>query len=179
MENKIRFSSNEVQFLSLELLYLEHLAFNKEIRRAYHSHWFWQAEMVLAGTVIVHLTNQEIIIKKGDILIYSWYIRHACEYQNDYTEYISFKFSCTGAEIVKNPHVYGFSHGTEYLYNYMLSILQDFDTNRRLIAVHIQNSLKTFLELGNCIRHQLTPKIISRSCSGFPQAFSRIISQCF
>ena len=178
MEDIIRFNSKEVEIpsINIQLLYLEHCVYNNKKRGACHSHSFWQAEIVLAGKIKVFFKDKKIILKEGSVLIIPPGVQHAFEYEGDHTEYISFKFSCTGAETVNNPHVYGNEYGTEYLCNYLLSIMQNYDTDRRLISVHIQNSLKTFLELEIVYGVNLSPKslpdqirdILKRSGKSFP-----------
>jgi AraC-like DNA-binding protein len=163
MEDRLYFSSNkaDIPSLDIQLLYLEHREFTREQRRSYHSHGFWQAELVLDGTVLVHFADQTITIDIGAVLIIPPGKRHAFEYLNSPTEYVSFKFSCSGTDAIRDPLVYTEEYGAASLSSYLLSILKDFSANQRLIAVHIQNTLKTLLEIEVLYGTPLPPRTIA------------------
>ena len=167
MEDRLYFGNQkaEIPSLDIRLRYLEHRIFTREQRRNFHSHGFWQAELVMTGTVVVHFPDQTVTLHEGAVLIIPPGKRHSFEYQNSPTEYVSFKFSSTGTEQIGNPLLYTDEYGAGPLSSYLISILENFEVNQPLIAVHIQNTLKTLLEIQVLYGTPLPPKTVADQVS--------------
>ena len=175
MEDRLYFNSQKVRIpsLDIQLLYLEHRMFNKEQRRNYHSHGFWQAELVLEGKVLVHFPDQVFRLQRGAVLLIPPGKRHSFEYVKSQTEYVSFKFTCSGAEQIVNPLVYNEEYGASYLSKYLVDILLEFNFNQLLVAVHVRNTLKTLLEIEVLYGTPLPPKTIADQVSSILMHSSR------
>jgi len=157
------FNSHETSIPSLDvrLFYVEHAAFSRTIRREFHAHWFWQAEFIVSGLVHLRLPDQTFEVRPGTVLLIPPGIRHAFEYSGANTEYFSFKFSCSGAENITSVVIWRDEYELVALRRYITAMLDNHDASRRLVAVHVQNALKTLLEIELVYGTELPEKSVS------------------
>ena len=157
----IKSQNVSIPSLQLNLLYWEHCTKEGNLRGSFHFHDFWQAELVVLGKLSVKFTDQIITVEQHQALIIPPGIRHSIEYSSGKTEFFSFKFSCFGAEKIERPMIFDDETNIFPLRQYIMEFLAKDQMLNQKESIHIQNALKTLLELELFFGEEIKPRTIA------------------
>ncbi|MDC7223773.1 MAG: AraC family transcriptional regulator [Spirochaetales bacterium] len=147
--------------INLKLLYWEHCVKNEKERGEFHFHDYWQAEFVITGQVKAYFQDQEIALDEHRIIILPPGIRHSFEYDGNRCEYYSFKFTCESPLKTERPLLFCDPRNINPLKHYIKEFMALEEVEREQVSVHIQNALKTLLELEHLYDKKIRPMTIA------------------
>ena len=135
--------------LDLNLLYWEHCVRNDNVRGEQHFHDYWQAEFIVRGDVIAIacFEDQDIAVDELKVLIIPPGIRHSFNYHGVVCEFYSFKFNCDTVNQFNRPLLFSEPSNIVPLSHYIFEFMATDRLAKEQISVHIQNALKTLLEI--------------------------------
>ncbi len=133
--------------LDMNLLYWEHGIRNDQVHGDQHFHDYWQAEFIVDGSVTACFEDQNILLDKQKVLIIPPGIRHSFNYDRRITEYYSFKFNCESEKTFNRPLLFSDASNTAPMNHYIVEFMSSDRLDREQVSVHIQNALKTLLEI--------------------------------
>ncbi|MDC7218305.1 MAG: AraC family transcriptional regulator [Spirochaetales bacterium] len=140
-------SRDPIPSLKLNLLYWEHCQRDEKKRDSYHFHDYWQAEILIAGRGIACFEDQEIPLDEHRIIVIPPGLHHSFEYIGSHCEYYSFKFNCETRKKIDRPLLFSDPRNITPLKHYIAEFLADEEVETDQVSVHIQNALKTLIEL--------------------------------
>jgi len=158
-------SKLSMPFIKVNINYLEHVVRRSNTKSDYHSHNDWQAEFVIDGNIMCHFKDQNIAINPSKILIIPPGIYHSFKYDELDNNYYSVKFLCDLHDI-KTPLLFDNKENVLPICHYLQEIVNN-NTDKQLIAIHMQNLLKILLEIELVKGKNLHVKNISEQVSDF------------
>jgi len=169
-------SKLSMPFIKVNINYLEHVRGRSCINSTYHSHNDWQAEFIIDGKVTCHLSDRDIEITPLKIIIIPSGIYHSFRYDDKNSNYYSVKFTCD-LDGIKAPLLFDNAENVEPIRKYLDEIVTH-NSNKEIVAIHMQNLLKILLEIDLVNSKALTEKniseqvidILAKSPSQFPTA---------